>query len=60
VGAAGDFLEGVWEMLANGGLVVIAASESMQSMSISLKKGEKVAMEGTGLSYGRDSRQSEN
>jgi len=44
------------EMLANGGLVVIV----VMSGSISLKKGEKVAAEGTGLAYGRDSRQSRN
>jgi len=49
------------EMLANGGLVVIViALGSMRSMSISFKKGEKVAVEGTGLAYGRDSRQKGN
>jgi len=49
------------EMLVNGGLVVIVVALGlMQSMLISLKKGEKVAVKGTGLAYGRDSRQSRN
>jgi len=50
------------ELLVNGGLVVIViASGSMRSMLINLKKwGEKVAVEGTGLAYWRDSRQSGN